>query len=413
MNRIRNLPSQLIVLLLLAGLSIGCDRTTSRIGAIIPLDAGFGSAEPNLATGPDGTVVLSWLVQIGNETALRYSVFTDDQWTAAKTVAQGRDWFVNWADFPSVVPVSRNLWAAHWLVRSSSGAYSYDISIATSQDRGDTWSSPVTPHTDGTRTEHGFVSLFPWKDGVGAVWLDGRNMAPGAHDTQSDSASGMTLRSAVITATGELTSEHLVDELVCDCCQTDAALTDGGPVVAYRNRTASEIRDVYLARYQNDIWQSGQSVAADGWEINGCPVNGPAIAAEGNRVGVAWFTAAQGHSRVRLARSDDGGSTFSPALDIDKQRALGRVDTTMLNDGTMAISWLRQVTENDGEIVVRLVYEDGTLGPIHVIANTSTSRPTGFPQMVRHGQQLLFAWTHIGDNEHSVRTASVSLAALR
>ena len=50
--------------------------------------------------------------------------------------------------------------------------------------------------------------------GVGALWLDGRNMT--AH------GGGMTLRSAVIDAEGELharpTSEGLVDPRVCDCC---------------------------------------------------------------------------------------------------------------------------------------------------------------------------------------------------
>ena len=413
MRPFHNAPRLILVLLLLTGIFGGCEGETGSVATLIPVPAGFGSAEPNLATGPNGAVVLSWLEPIGEEVALRYSVFADDRWSDAKTIAQGANWFVNWADFPSVVPISGNLWAAHWLVRSSQGTYSYDISIAISQDAGETWGRPITPHTDGTRTEHGFVSLFPWQNSIGAVWLDGRNMTPGIHDAHGSSAAGMTLRSAVIAPTGELTAEHLVDELVCDCCQTDVALTENGPVAVYRDRTSAEIRDIYVARQQNQIWAPGRPVAEDRWEISGCPVNGPAITAAGNRVGVAWFTAAQGHSRVRLAQSDDGGSTFSPALDIDAKHALGRVDIATLSDGKMAVSWLRSVTASQGEFVVRLVSEDGTLGPVHVIASTSTSRPSGFPQMVRSGENLLLAWTHIAEDESSSRTARVSLASLR
>jgi len=55
----------------------------------------------------------------------------------------------------------------------------------------------------------------------------------GAHG----SAGGMTLRSTQIKSDGTLTKDQVIDSLVCDCCQTDIAQSDQGPVLVFRNRT--------------------------------------------------------------------------------------------------------------------------------------------------------------------------------
>jgi hypothetical protein len=68
--------------------------------------------------------------------------------------------------------------------------------------------------------------------------------------------------------------------------------------------------------------------------------------------------------------------------------------------------------ESQGEIVVRRVAPDGTLGLVSVVAKTMTSRPTGFPQMVRDEEALLFAWTHIEDGQSTIRTAQLNVSAL-
>ena len=105
--------------------------------------------------------------------------------------------------------------------------YAYDVAIAVSTDAGRSWSRPVTPHDDGTATEHGFVTLYPWSDAIGAIWLDGRNtVAP-----QPDAPIGaMTLRSATVAPDLTTAAPQLIDARVCDCCQTDVAVAAGGPV---------------------------------------------------------------------------------------------------------------------------------------------------------------------------------------
>jgi hypothetical protein len=109
-----------------------------------------GSTLPNLSTAPDGRVFLSWVEPAGTgRHALNFAMLADDSWSPARTVAEGENWFVNWADFPSVVPLADGRLAAHWLAKSGTDTYAYDIQVSMSTDEGTTWSTPITPHRDG------------------------------------------------------------------------------------------------------------------------------------------------------------------------------------------------------------------------------------------------------------------------
>ncbi len=375
---------------------------------MLPPVAAAGGAEPHLAVADDGQVVLSWLEPHGKGVALRYSTLDEDEWNPPKTLARGDNWFVNWADFPSVVPIRGDLWAAHWLERRPGGIYSYDIAVAVSNDGGDSWSAAITPHTDGTPTEHGFVSLFPWQDGVGALWLDGRNTASNAasHDEHAH-AGGMTLRSAVITPAADLTAGQLADELVCDCCQTDVAVGASGPIAVYRNRTPDEIRDVYVTRATGGIWEPGRAVADDGWEIAGCPVNGPSIAADENDVAVAWFTAADDVTRVKVAFSGDAAASFGTAIDVETGQTLGRVAVLLLDGGDAVVGSLHDGADGTAEVRMRRVSPGGDVGPAIRIATTSRGRLSGFPQLAKQGNRIVAAWTDAGDGDTTIRSAII------
>lgn len=357
--------------------------------------AGAGSAQPNLSAA-NGRVYLSWLEPAGDDRhVLRFAVWEGEAWSDAYTIAEGTDYFVNWADFPSLIELPDGRLAAHWLVKSGPASYAYDVHIAQSADGGRTWSAPVTPHRDGTETEHGFASLFPWADGhLGAIWLDGRNYAEAeAHDGGGHATGAeMTLRHAVLRPSGEIDAETLLDGRVCDCCQTSVALTARGPVAVYRDRSPDEIRDIAIVRFVDGRWTTPRPVHEDGWRIPGCPVNGPAVAADGERVAVAWYTMAADTPRVRVAFSDDAGVRFGAPLRVDGGDPVGRVDVLLLDDGSAVVSWLERVGE-DAEIRIRRVARDGQLGPARVISPTSPARSSGFPRMARAGDVLLLAWT--------------------
>lgn len=369
--------------------------------------AAEGSEEPYLSTSEDG-VLMSWIEPEaeGEGHLVRFARYDGRAWSAPSTVARGERFFVNWADFPSINEIGGTL-VAHWLRRGPEGGYDYGVRVAVSTDGGATWSDPWTPHEDGTPTEHGFVSVFAAGETAGLVWLDGRRFAegPGGDPPTRE----MTLRFRTLGHGGPPGPETLVDERVCDCCQTDAALTSRGPVVVYRDRSPEEVRDIRLARLEPEGWTPGTLVHADGWEIASCPVNGPAVAARDRTVAAAWFTAAGDEARVRLAFSSDAGDTFDEPLTVDDGAPVGRVDVVLAADGSAVVSWLERTGEG-AEVRLRRLAADGSTTASAVVAPTSAERAGGFPRMVPlPGEGLLLAWTDVHGEGSRVRVARIDL----
>lgn len=364
-----------------------------------------GSRTPWLTGTADGTGAwLSWQEVTADSTlAVRLARWSPAGWDTVRTVTAGRPLFMNWADFPAVTALPTGELAAHWLEREAGGRYTYGIRVVRSGDGGATWSAPVTPHTDGLAAEHGFVSLWPaGGDTLGLAWLDGRKTA------MPDSAREMTVRAAHLTADGALSAEALLDARSCDCCQTAAARTTRGMVVVYRDRAPGEIRDIAIVRQEGGRWSAPALVHADDWHYAGCPVNGPAVAAHGDTVVVAWFTAAHDTARVLLARSTDGGATFGAPVRIDGGTPLGRVALALDADHHPLVAWLEETSADAAEVrLVRVV--GNTPGEPRVVTRTSGGRPSGFPRMVRVGEALLLAWTDVTPTSR-VRMARVSLS---
>jgi hypothetical protein len=236
--------------------------------------AGPASAQPQLSTSEHG-VVLSWLENAGSMTTLRFSQRTASGWSEPQAVVSGRDFFVNWADVPSVVRLADRSLVAHWLQKIGPGTYAYDVRLSRSSDSGRTWSPAFSPHHDGTQNEHGFASLYDVRGaGLGLVWLDGRAMKAGA-TSDEDGTGDMSLRAAVFDREWKQLSEDAIDLRVCECCPTAAAVTSDGVIVAYRDRSADETRNIAVVRLTGGKWTEPAPVHDDKWQINGCPVNGP------------------------------------------------------------------------------------------------------------------------------------------
>ena len=313
------------------------------------------ASQPDLVALPDGGLLMSWIEVEAGGHALRFARHGAAGWSAPRTVAAGDDWFVNWADIPHIAATPDGALWAHWLRKSGEAPYAYDVVLSRSVDGGATWAAPVVVNSDGTPTEHGFVSVWPAAhDRLGVAWLDGRNTGAG------HGGGMMTLRAASFDATLGRFDDREVDASACDCCQTDIAMTARGPLLVYRDRTANEIRDIAATRLQGGAWTAPRLVHADGWNIPACPVNGPSAAARGNDVRVAWYTAADGGvPELRFARSPDAGDGFGAPLTIDRGEAvLGRVGVALdPSDGTW-VSWLRE--DADGQSVW-LARVDGVL----------------------------------------------------
>jgi hypothetical protein len=395
-----------------AGVDAAVSRApAARLGALVPLtlSAAPGSAEPHLAANGDD-VMLSWIEPDGAGHALKYSRLHGNAWDAPALAARGDHWVVSAADAPAVVPVSARLWVAHWRAEASD-PYAYDIATSVSSDGGGSWTVPRLLNDDGTPTEHGFVSVFPWGDDAGAVWLDGRDLASENDNADVDlerlASLATGLRVARLGADGAPVEQAVIDERVCDCCTTGAAAGSAGLLLVYRDRSPEEIRDIAVRRRTAEGWSEPVVLGPDGWEIEGCPVNGPAIDASGGAAAVAWFTAADNRPRVRAAFSADGGVSFGPAIDVDAGAAIGHVEIALLGPDAAAVAWWRRAA-GGAELALREVSSSGELGAVRVLAASDESRPESVPQLERSGDRLLLAWTAPGEPER-VTAAYVTL----
>ncbi len=361
-----------------------------------------GSGEPNLFATGSGQMLLSWHEPTEDGSALRMAVRYGGEWSDPKTIAENLDFFVNWADFPSLIALHDGTLLAHWLEKTAKSTYAYHVMLSRSTDGGATWSEPVRPHRDLSPTEHGFVSMVPLSSGGAALmWLDGRAMAD-QEGSDGHSSGDMSVRFTTMGADGSLGEELLIDGRTCECCQTAMVLThDGTLVAAYRDRSEEEIRDIAVSRLVDGAWSDPIHVGNDNWHFTACPVNGPALAANDEMVAIAWYSAPAGNGHTSVAFSRDDAATFGEPVRVDDGNPLGRVDIELLKDGSALVVWLEKIGA-EAEIRARRVEPSGVMEPSWTVAQTSQARRGGFPRMARSGDELVFAWT----DEEGIRVAS-------
>lgn len=363
------------------------------------------SALPYLVSNKD-KMLLSW-VETENDSiaSLNYATLIDGTWQNTQTIISGTDWFVNWADYPMIAENSGNLWS-HILKKSSEETYSYDVKMNVRPKGTGDWKTNLKVHTDDTPTEHGFVSAVPFKDGFFVNWLDGRNTV----ENEVGERGAMTLRAALVSAHGELTQEHELDNSTCDCCQTTAAITANGPVVIYRDRSKEEVRDISIVRFVEGRWTTPKSIYNDNWNIKGCPVNGPKAAAQGNDLVVAWFTAAQNKPKVQVAFSTNGGEHFNDPIRVADGTVLGRVDVLWMDEDTAAVSWM-ETKDKLATLKAMTISKEGVRSKDIIIAKMDASRKSGFPQMEIAEETLYFAWTEYTEDTTQVLTQKMLVKA--
>jgi hypothetical protein len=395
------------------------------------------SGSPNLSVGPDGRVYLSWIEPVQSKGpkgyALKFAVRSrGSRWSTPRTIIQGENRFDS-----SILALPDGALAAYWLTKIGPGMHANDVNLSISRDGGLTWGKAIVPHRDRTQTARGFVSMIPADGGIAVVWLNGRKMTgsdhgeaghgsdekaragasqhAGENDHQhaggdhraaghgtDSSGMEMALMYTMIGLDGTLGKEVLLDDRVCECCQTSAASTPDGMAVVYRDRSEREVRDISIIRLKNGQWSEPQPLSKDGWEIQGCPVNGPAISSAGQNLAAAWFTAAKDQPRVYAALSADGGATFGPEILVGDGNPLGRVDVIALPSRNAFVSWVER-TPGGVEVRARVVRPDGSkASPIVVAESTS-----GVPRMKMSGDEVVIAWTD--SQNRKVRTAILSM----
>lgn len=343
-----------------------------------------------------GKLHMTWVEQEDSLAILKYANYNLNAWSTPRTITSGTNWFVNWADFPAL-GVNGDYVLTNILEKSAEGTYDYDVKLQLS--KGDeVVKNDFLLNKDGIPAEHGFVSIQAYDGGFYASWLDGRNTK-----NEDKTKNQMSLRNAYIDLEGNITQDTEIDNRICDCCNTATAITNNGPIVVYRDRSDSklEIRDMAIVRWVDGEWTAPMTIGNDNWQLNGCPVNGPAIDTKEENVVVSWFTAASDTPRVLVAFSNNNGETFGTPIRVDSGNAIGRVDTDFLEDGSALVSWLEPKGENVVLQVAR-VYRDGKQDVPITIANTSAERQSGFPQLEVLDDGVFVTWTDLDGEDSGV-----------
>lgn len=391
-------------------LSCQSEIETPLLWEEIPFPGNAESSLPYLYASNNG-LFLSWTEKLNDSTAgLFYAQRQGKSWKQPELISQSSNWFVNWADFPGIVEQDGNL-LTHVLPKSSPSTFSYDVKLNLLTQGEKEWKTNLPLHSDSTLTEHGFVSAIPYSDrSFLLAWLDGRNTGGSSHDHGGHSGS-MSIRAAEVDFRGQVLWDELLDAKTCDCCQTSAAMTAHGPVVLYRNRSDREIRDIAITRLVDGKWTEPKIIHEDGWEIAGCPVNGPKVAANQEHVAAAWFTAADGNPQVKVAFSSNSGADFGEPQILSQGPAVGRVDVAMLPDHSALVSWM-EMEGDEAILYVQKVNAAGEKFQKQQVTSMDPGRKSGFPQMETWEEKVYVAWTHVEADHVNVRMAALPIQNL-
>jgi hypothetical protein len=383
----------------------GCTRLNSLVVTPLPNPAAPGSVTPNETATPDGNVLVNWIEPATDAMALRFAVRGTQDWSAPQTIVERKN-FDKYAEAPPWVLILPNrsllaVWSERLpLVKGNKWAGNY-LYTAASSDQGKTWTQPTIVHSDRTNGEHSFASLAVRDDNHATiVWLDARD-----YETKHV----YRLMSAVIASSGAVSDEQTVDDDVCTCCPTSLVKTSTGFVTAYRNHTSDEIRDIYTVREEAGKWQTGKSLHNDGWHINGCPVNGAALAQRENEIALAWYTGIEDKASLQVAFSNDGGATFPIVRTIDsaggESQPIGRPAIAFLGQRYVLVTWLRRENGVSRLVAAQVRSQDSELHQIEIAQGTTES--LGYPRMQLIGREVMVSWGGAGE------TKQVNTALLR
>ena len=399
---------KIAVLAMLALQFIGCDHRPAQLKVEqlgVPSQVGLA---PKLAIDHNGSAVLSWLEKLpSSQGRLRFAVQQQNGWSAPVTAAEGP---VATEEFASAFVLSPRPeeFVALWTEikdhdHNNWTEFGY---FSRSTDGGNTWSHPESLAADFSKTEHSYLSGAVLDSGVvGFTWLDGRETAkvpyPEGH---------YHLMAGMLYPDGHYSGEKMLDDNVCTCCPTASVSLGNDMLIGYRDRTQAEIRDMNTVRLSDKLTADGPySVHHDGWKINACPTNGPALDGRNGKVVVAWFSSANG-PLLSFSTSSDGGKQFSSPKEVSAATAtVGHPAIALLADGSSILAWIESGNP-ESHLRVRQILNDGEFGPVVEIAHGSGF---GYPSMRAQANGVLLAWMQSGDTGSSLHLARIGVDKLR
>ena len=348
----------------------------------LPNPAGDASLQPNWSAAPDGSAILSWIEPAKDGSySLRYAVRRGPAWSEARTVIARRRFFRHPAEVPEVAQLGDRQWLARWIEMPDEASEAEFINVSSSTD-GLKWTAPVMAHKDRSPVQHGLASMVAsGPNETSVIWL----ATPMGEDGPAH------LMRTVVDALGKEIREERLDPDVCSCCPTSVVKTAKGLLIAYRDHTPEDIRDISVLRFENGKWSQPKTLNADKWKINACPINAASAAAKGDHVAIAWFTGAQDSPRVQVAFSADSGTTFGKPVTIGTGRAFGYAAAVLDDGGNAIVSWLERAADGSARVLVRQVSPAGVAGPVAEVAH-GERQSLGYPRLSYSAGGTFIAW---------------------
>jgi len=343
--------------------------------------SGQDAIQANWTTTPDGSPLMSWVSNEDDGSLnLVYSVRKSGQWSKPRMIVPNREFFRHPAELPGVIALADGTLLAHW-VEQPEGADDAEFLWVSASHDGVKWSKPLMAHKDRSMVQHGLASMVAsGPKEASLMWLEALKGEDGP----------VSLKRTIINSDGAVVREESLDNDVCACCPTAIVKTAKGLLVAYRDRTTANIRDIYVTRFENGKWTPSMNINPDNWKLNACPTNAAAVSAKGDRVAISWYTAAQGAPKVQMVFSSDDGATFTKPVLVSTATAYGYTSIALDDDGGALVSWLEK-GGTDARIMVRKVDAKGVAGPAAQVAQ-GNRKSLGYPKILRTGGETWIAW---------------------
>jgi hypothetical protein len=351
------------------------------------------SYQPSWSAAGDGSPLLSWIEAEPKEGmyTLKYAVRKGGQWSEARVIVANRKFFRQAAEMPEVIALPDGTLFAHWIETPGEDPDAEFLYTSVSHD-GVKWSMPVLAHKDRSMVQHGLASVVAsGEHEASVVWLEALKGEDGP----------VSMKRTVMGADGKVIKEESLDSDVCACCPTSIVKTGRGLLIAYRDHTPQDIRDIATIRFENGKWTASKNLNPDNWKINACPTNAAAATAKGDQVAISWFTGAGATPHVQAMFSSDGGTTFGKPVMVSTGHSFGYTAIASDDTGGAYVSWLEQ-SPNGVKILLRDVTSAGVAGPVTQIADGGRST-LGYPRIIHAGNETWAAWAGGGGKVQTAR----------